>query len=231
MAGSSDAYTDLGVFSQINTEYINDRRPTFTERVREVTGHWRFLLQAYRAVRTDPILRSNFHHTKPHIQNMSYSPGHQDLLREFIGCGVSARAISRQPTTVYTLQLAAYRSPGAPARLLAQLPRGDIKTLFEGAQIYTKTSKRFRLDYGDDSLWFKTEPLYLTRHNGLTRLRFGIYENPADAASDAAVWTQRYGLRPINLRTQLTPRLVRHVLWDDLPGVYTGPPRRQSRSE
>ncbi|MHB0936362.1 MAG: hypothetical protein ACYDCO_10745 [Armatimonadota bacterium] len=71
-AGKSGAETQYFNLDVPNREYTPDeRRPTAVERVREVTGYWRFFLQAYRAVECDPSLRQHLKKTHPVVQLQS----------------------------------------------------------------------------------------------------------------------------------------------------------------
>ena len=214
-SGVTTRYFDLDVE---NLEYTPDmRRPTAAERIREVTGYWRFFLQTYRAVERDPSLRRRLKATHPVVQ-LHYNLGGFDSSP--IGKGLSPQAIRRQPIMVYTLQLHAFSREESLRRFLSAYPWQHKNTASEGTGIYGNTAKHFRFFYGDESLRFKTDPLYLTPANGFTRVRYGLYESLADARRDADAWKSRYGINPLVIRIPFTEALVGNVLWGELPGVF-----------
>jgi hypothetical protein len=216
VAGNSYAATRYFTVVQPNSECLpGDRRLTFQERITEVTGHWRFFLQVYRAVERNPEHRMRFIRERPMIQG-NYD-GHRSAINEFARLGVTEREITRQPTAVYTLQLYTFRNPQHLRYFLNRMPK-RFNAFSTG--IYDRTPKAFHLEYGDESLNYKGDQLYILRYGNFTRVRYGVYENVADAKLDAAQWLQRFQVRAIVVRVPLQPSLTYAVIWGELPGIF-----------
>ncbi|HEX2950771.1 MAG TPA: hypothetical protein VHV83_14585 [Armatimonadota bacterium] len=216
MGGNSYAATRYFTVSLPNSEFfIEGRRPTLHERAYEVTGHWRLFLQAYRAIEYNPAHRGRFIRKKPTIEG-NYD-GHRSVINEFARLGVTEREITRQPTAVYTLQLYTFRNSQHLQRFLNRMPR-RWDSLYTG--IYDRIPKGFHLAYDDESLRYKLDDLYILQYGHFTRVRYGVYENVADAKLDAAQWLQRFQVRAIVVRVPLQPSLTYAVIWGELPGIF-----------
>lgn len=216
VAGKTEAYSRYFILQHENTEYDAERpSPARTARVMEVTRHWQLFTRIYRAVDRNPRVRAALRRERPVIDDM-YHTG--NILQYFSGRGLAARAIEREPTEVYTLQLAAF----AHRRSLASLTRHfwTSRRYNPGTRIYRETPKNYRLDFGNESLNYKDDPIYLTRVSGYLRARYGLYESPEDARRDAVEWRRRYHVSPVIVRVPLTPTLVRNVIWGDVPDFF-----------
>jgi hypothetical protein len=220
-AGQSIADTRYFFAGEAYREYADaTRRPTLAQRVAEVNGHWRFLLQCYRTVDNNTTLRASFRRNLLTVQSLGDAyTGHRDLLRAFAARGVSADAIAQQTTAVYTLQLVAYRQGINLRRFTVGLSAAE--TAYDPmTRIYRQVPKDFHFGYGDESAAYKDDPVYLLTQGQITRVRYGIYENTADAARDAAVWRRRFHVTPYITRVPFRCSLTRNVIWGDVPGIY-----------
>jgi hypothetical protein len=94
---------------------------------------------------------------------------------------------------------------------------------FEGTGIYRQVAKGFGLGYGDDSIEYKDDPVYIESSGRFTQVRYGLYASAEDTARDASVWQSRYSVTPWVISVPLSEALVGNVLWGALPGVYTPP--------
>lgn len=223
-AGTTQARTRYFTAIHVNAEYVDAeavRCPTLAQTAREVAMHWRLFLQAYRAVVGDAALARRLAARKPTLETREATIDDTAQMRALLaGAGITARMLDAQPTHVYTLQLAAFAERDALTRFLGRTRApNDGLDIYEGTGIYHGTTKSLPFYYGAD-LWYKEDPTYIEAAGRFTRVRYGIYENTADAEADGAIWQQRFGVTPLVVRVLLTEHLVQRVLWGRLPGVW-----------
>ncbi|MHB0936365.1 MAG: hypothetical protein ACYDCO_10730 [Armatimonadota bacterium] len=148
------------------------------------------------------------------------SPYADEFYTSPIAQGVTPPILRRQPIAVYTLQLYAFRRDASLRRFLSTYPWEETNIASEGTDLYEETPKHFRFFYGDASLRFKSDPLYLMPFGEFTRVRYGLYESRGDARCDASMWKTRFGIAPQIVRVPLTESLVREAIWGELPGLF-----------
>ncbi len=208
-----------------NAEYMpgTERHPTSRERAEGIAAHWRHFIRAYRAVQAHPSARKALMTHPLSFYDLRYNE-YEPLYRLLRPHGVSRAQIDRQVTTVYTVQLGAYRQARSIQRLLRPFPDdGDVRRMMAMPVIYATVPKTVQLWYGSE-LVYKFEPLYLMPGPaGTTRVRYGVYENTVDARIDIPALERRYGTHgAYTVRVPLTGRLVERMYWGTLPGKFRG---------
>ena len=192
--------------------------PTLQEEARDVTRFWQYAVRAQRAIHRRPQLRSALTAKPLGEFRGEFLPPPDDFKKALAAHGLTDRLLARESVQVYTIQLSAYRQQSSLRRFLRRLPPGDGDG-WSGPGIYGSTTKRVEFAYGGDGD-YKAEPLYVLKGKDFIRLRYGVYENVADAWRDADAWLKRFHVRPIVVPVPLDEPLVHAVLFGDLPGIY-----------
>jgi hypothetical protein len=187
-----------------------------------VTDNWRFLLHVCRTVDASPELR------KRAVAGCRKFAGNRgrllaDLAHEW---GVAEDKLNGLDSGAFTLQLVAFRERKNVEGFLAKLPLGDHTKDYGGAEvpgtrIYRETEKAVRLNYWNDFLSM-SDPIYLTTHGDMTRIRYGLYATVADAECDRREWLRQYKVAADIVPVDITSELVKQVIFGDLPGVFAG---------
>jgi hypothetical protein len=180
-AGMSVVCTSLFEAQHTNNEGSLDDPVSFDQHVADVTDNWRFLLHVCRTVDASPELR------KRAVAGCRKFAGNRgrllaDLAHEW---GVAEDKLNGLDSGAFTLQLVAFRERKNVEGFLAKLPLGDHTKDYGGAEvpgtrIYRETEKAVRLNYWNDFLSM-SDPIYLTTHGDMTRIRYGLYATVADA--------------------------------------------------
>ncbi len=202
-------------------EYVNDstthdiRRPTRHEEAREVTRLWTLYVRAYRIIRRHAFMVKQIQEVGRRRQFF----GETELTAVLTAAGFYGRKLKREPSFVYTLQIAAYRQPRALRRFLARFRHTFTSMEDAGVGFFDSIPKQARLIYGSEGTESKPDFLYVTSQSRLQRIRYGVYLSRGDARSDARAWQQRYHVTPVIYRVPLTVSLVKNMIWGPLPGL------------
>jgi hypothetical protein len=165
---------------------------------------WRSWLQNYRAVLKNPSLARTLERRKPKFR----------LYYDEILPMLNARQVRREPTHIYTLQIAAFERTKNARRFLRKHWQ-DLKK----HRVYQRIPKGFVLECDCAKGFFSPdEPIYLVWEfrggRKLFCLRYGVYATRSDAERDKRV-LERILHRPLLiLRRHLTVTLVTRI-WED----------------
>jgi hypothetical protein len=165
---------------------------------------WRSWLQNYRAVLKNPSLARTLERRKPKFR----------LYYDEILPMLNARQVRREPTHIYTLQIAAFERTENARRFLRKHWRD-----FEKHCVYQRIPKGFVLECDCAKGFFSPdEPIYsvweFRGERKLFCLRYGVYATRSDAERDKRV-LERILHRPLLiLRRHLTVTLVTRI-WED----------------
>jgi hypothetical protein len=165
---------------------------------------WRSWLQNYRAVLKNPSLARTLERRKPKFR----------LYDDEILPMLNARQVRREPTHIYTLQIAAFERTENARRFLRKHWRD-----FEKHRVYQRIPKGFVLECDCAKGFFSPdEPIYsvweFRGERKLFCLRYGVYATRSDAERDKRV-LERILHRPLLIsRRHLTVTLVTRI-WED----------------
>lgn len=175
----------------------------------EIAGSWRYWLKVHRTIKGDSKLRTKFR--KPvDLKRLLMEPEEEKLKK----LGLKHDDVKSQPDGAYTLQLATYQSSSSVS---AFVKRYWLKQRMPARKIYKTVPKELRL-YAGGEFDTREDPLYsihvVTQGRKTSHLRYGIYENIADAKLDQQILQKhlaRFGVQPVIRFVQVTGKLVERI--------------------
>lgn len=182
---------------------------------------WRIYLQAHRFFKkSPPKTRLNL----SLATDRRGEPYEFKSLSEQLGViGLSEMRIQAEPTGLYTLQIAAFAQPQSVRRFVLE---HWVKSGAEKRLIYSNTPKQLALSVTSGDLTIKDDPLYQQKARVGTRqfnrIRYGAYENTADAARDLRQIERTTGLRAQIVPCALSPNLVEQMWLEPLANRFIG---------